>query len=242
LQVAYQAGPKSKPVYALEGASKGDCHSFCRTALTSFFFFAVAVAGSAIKWLRDSMGLINSASEINTLAGSVPSASGVYFVTAFSGLLAPYWDSDATGLLIGLTSYTTPAHVARATLEANAFQTRAVIDSMVLDAQSDLAHLKVDGGMTNGDLAMEVLADVGGFEVVRPEMRESTALGSALLAASAIGLFGWDISRPETLKEVNTARSTRFNPRTTEKQRADAWHGWQRAVDRSRSWFETTAE
>ncbi|KAH9026525.1 glycerol kinase [Lactarius pseudohatsudake] len=220
--VAYQAGPQSKPVYALEGA--------------------IAVAGSAIKWLRDSMGLIESAGQINTLAGSVPSSSGVYFVTAFSGLLAPYWDSDATGLLIGLTSYTTPAHVARATLEANAFQTRAVIDSMVLDAHSDLAHLKVDGGMTNGDLAMEVLADVGGFEVVRPEMRESTALGSALLAASAIGLFGWDISRPETLKEVNTARSTCFNPRTTEKQRAEAWHGWQRAVDRSRGWFETTAE
>ncbi|KAH9052574.1 glycerol kinase [Lactarius vividus] len=213
--VAYQPGPNSKPS---------------------------PLPGSAIKWLRDSMGLIESAGQINTLAGSVPSSSGVYFVTAFSGLLAPYWDSDATGLLIGLTSYTTPAHVARATLEANAFQTRAVIDSMVLDAHSDLAHLKVDGGMTNGDLAMEVLADVGGFEVVRPEMRESTALGSALLAASAIGLFGWDISRPETLKEVNTARSTCFNPRTTEKQRAEAWHGWQRAVDRSRGWFETTAE
>jgi glycerol kinase len=220
--VAYQAGPKSEPVYALEGA--------------------IAVAGSAIKWLRDSMGMIKSAGEINTLASSVPSTSGVYFVTAFSGLLAPYWDSNATGLLIGMTSYTTPAHVARATLEANAFQTRAVIESMTLDAHSDLAHLKVDGGMTNGDLAMEVLADVGGFEVVRPEMRESTALGSALLAASAIGLFGWDISRPETLKEVNTARSTRFNPRTTEKQRAEAWHGWQRAVDRSRGWFETTEE
>ena len=188
------------------------------------------------------MGLIKSASEINTLAGSVPSSSGVYFVTAFSGLLAPYWDSDATGLLIGLTSYTTPAHIARATLEANAYQTRAVMKSMMLDARTDLAHLKVDGGMTNGDLAMEVLADVTGFEVVRPEMRESTALGSALLAASAIGLFGWDISQPETLKEVNTARSARFNARTTKQQRLDAFHGWQRAVDRSRGWFETTAE
>ena len=89
---------------------------------------------------------------------------------------------------------------------------------------------------------MEVLADVGGFEVIRPEMRESTALGSALLAGSAIGLFGWDISRPETLKEVNTARNTRFNPRTTKQQRLEAYHGWQRAVERSRGWFETTAE
>ena len=188
------------------------------------------------------MGLIKSSPEVDTLAAKVPSTSGVYFVTAFSGLLAPYWDSTATGMLIGMTSYTTPAHIARATLEAIAFQTRAVIKSMTLDANSDLAHLKVDGGMTNGDVAMEVLADVGGFEVIRPEMRESTALGSALLAASAIGLFGWDISRPETLKEVNTARNTKFNPRMTEQERAEAYRGWQRAVERSRGWFETTEE
>lgn len=158
----------------------------------TFVCFIVAVAGSAIKWseppsnlghmhpysystplrLRDSIGLISSASHINTLAASVPSTSGVYFVTAFSGLLAPYWDSSATGLLIGLTSYTTPAHIARATIEANAFQTRAVIDSMKLDSKSDLKHLMVDGGMTNGDICMEILADIGGFDVIRPEMRE----------------------------------------------------------------------
>jgi glycerol kinase len=110
------------------------------------------------------MKMIKTADEINTLAGSVTSTSGVYFITAFSGLLAPYWDPGATGLLVGLTSYTTPAHIARATLEANAFQTRAVIDSlsMKLDSKSELAHLKVDGGMTNGDVAMEVLADMGG--------------------------------------------------------------------------------
>jgi glycerol kinase len=147
----------------------------------------VAVAGSAIKWLRDSMKIIKSADEINTLARSVTSTSGVYFVTAFSGLLAPYWDPGATGLLVGLTLYTTPAHIARATLEANAFQTRAVIDSMKLDSKSELSHLKVDSGMTNGDVAMEVLADVGGFEVARPETRESTALGSALLAGACLG-------------------------------------------------------
>jgi len=188
------------------------------------------------------MKMIKSADEINTLARSVPSTSGVYFVTAFSGLLAPYWDPGATGLLVGLTSYTTPAHVARATLEANAFQTHAVIESMKLDSKSELAHLMVDGGMTNGDLAMEVLADVGGFEVVRPEMRESTALGSALLAASAVGLFGWDITRPETLVDVNTARCTLFAPRTTPEERSRAWRGWQRAVERSRGWIETAEE
>ncbi|ETW78783.1 hypothetical protein HETIRDRAFT_459941 [Heterobasidion irregulare TC 32-1] len=217
--VAFQPGPGAKPVYALEGA--------------------IAVAGSAVKWLRDSMGLIASASQINDLAASVPSTGGVYFVTAFSGLLAPYWDPTATGLLVGLTSYTTPAHICRATLEANAFQTRAVIDSMQLDSKSDLKHLKVDGGMTNGDMCMDILADVGGFDVVRPEMRESTALGSALLAGSAIGLFGWDISKPETLGEVNTAGSKRFTPRIDQKQRNTMLTGWQRAVERSKAWEES---
>jgi glycerol kinase len=185
------------------------------------------------------MKMIKTADEINTLARSVTSTSGVYFVTAFSGLLAPYWDPGATGLLIGLTSYTTPAHIARATLEANAFQTRAVIDSMKLDSKSELAHLKVDGGMTNGDVVMEVLADVGGFEVARPEMRESTALGSALLAGAAIGLFGWDLARPETLARVNMARSTHFLPRLGEEERSEAWRGWLRAVNRSRGWIGT---
>jgi glycerol kinase len=187
------------------------------------------------------MKMIKTADEINTLAGSVTSTSGVYFVTAFSGLLAPYWDPGAMGLLVGLTSYTTPAHIARATLEANAFQTRAVIDSlsMKLDSKSELAHLKVDGGMTNDDVAMEVLADMGGFEVARPEVRESTTLGSALLAGAAIGLFGWDLARPETLASVNTARSTHLLPRLGEEERSEAWRGWLRAVDRSRGWIDT---
>ncbi|TFY80363.1 hypothetical protein EWM64_g3649 [Hericium alpestre] len=220
--IAYQAGPNAKPVYALEGA--------------------IAVAGSAVKWLRDSMRMIRTAEEINYLAGSVPTTSGVFFVTAFSGLLAPYWDPAATGLIIGMTSYTTPAHICRAALEANAFQTRAVIDSMKLDSKNDLKHLKVDGGMTNGDLCMQVLADIGGFEVIRPEMRESTALGSALLAGSAIGLFGWDITKPETLAEVNTAGSTPFIPTVTAADRDQRWDGWERAVERSRGWNVDCAE
>lgn len=136
------------------------------------------------------MKLISSADEVNTLAKQVTSTGGVYFVTAFSGLLAPYWDPGAAGMLIGessfiisessfndacltgLSSYTTPCHIARATLEANAFQTRAVVESMKLDSKVDLKHLKVDGGMTNGAVAMEVLADIGGFTVIRPDMRE----------------------------------------------------------------------
>ncbi|KAF8159582.1 glycerol kinase [Crassisporium funariophilum] len=214
--VAYQAGPGLKPVYALEGS--------------------IAVAGSAIKWLRDSMGLIKSAADVNTLAEKEPHTGGVYFVTAFSGLLAPYWDPGAAGLLIGVSQYTNPSHIARATLEANAFQTRAIIESMKLDSGTDLKHLKVDGGMTNGDLAMSILADIGGFSVVRPEMRESTALGSAICAGAAIKLFGWDLTKPETLNEVNTKGSREFTPALAEAERQKKWEGWQRAVERSKAW------
>ncbi|KAF5383719.1 hypothetical protein D9615_003580 [Tricholomella constricta] len=214
--IAYQAGPNAKPVYALEGS--------------------IAVAGSAVKWLRDTVNLIDSAAQVNDLAAKVPDAGGLYFVTAFSGLLAPYWDSGAAGLLIGISQYTNPSHIARATLEANGYQTRAIIESMKLDSGTDLKHLKVDGGMTNGDLAMSVLADVGGFSVIRPEMRESTALGSALLAGAAIKLFGWDLSKPETLAEVNTKGSREFVPHLAEDIRQKRWEGWQRAVERAKGW------
>jgi glycerol kinase len=118
------------------------------------------------------MGLIKKASEVNTLAAKEATTGGLYFVTAFNGLLAPYWDPGAAGLLIGISQYTNPSHIARATLEAIAYQTRAIIESMKLDSNKELKELKVDGGVTNGDLAMEILADIGGFGVVRPEMRE----------------------------------------------------------------------
>ncbi|KIY68901.1 glycerol kinase [Cylindrobasidium torrendii FP15055 ss-10] len=220
--VAYQAGPNAKPVYALEGST--------------------SVAGSAITWLRDRMKFIKSAKEVNALAASVPSTGGVYFVTAFSGLLAPYWDPGAAGMLIGLSQYTTPAHICRATLEANAFSTRAIIESMKRDSGVQLRHLKVDGGMTNGDLAMSILADLGGFSVVRPEMREATALGSAIMAGAAIRLFGWDLERPETLSEVNTAGSREFMPTMMDGEREEKWTKWQRAVERCKGWDEGVDE
>ncbi|OCH86959.1 actin-like ATPase domain-containing protein, partial [Obba rivulosa] len=221
--VNYQNGPGAKPVYALEGS--------------------IAVAGSTIKWhvglrLRDSMDMVKTTEEVSTLAASVSDTGGIYFVTALSGLLAPYWDPGAAGLIIGLTSYTTPAHLARATLEANAFQTREILESMKLDSKQELKNLKVDGGMTNGDMVMEILADVGGFTVVRPEMRESTALGSAILAGSAVGLFGWDIGKPESLAEVNTKGTRDFTPSMLHEEREKRWNGWRRAVERSRGWDE----
>lgn len=214
--IAYQPGPDAKPVYALEGS--------------------IAVAGSAIKWLRDTMGMVSSAAEVNDLAAKENDTGGIYFVTAFSGLLAPYWDPGAAGLLIGISQYTNPSHIARAVLEANAYQTRAIIESMKLDSGSDLKYLKVDGGMTNGDLAMQILADLGGFIVVRPEMRESTALGSALCAGAAIKLFGWDLNKPESLRKVNVKGSIEFNPSLFDFEREKKWAGWQRAIERSRGW------
>ncbi len=188
------------------------------------------------------MYLVTSAGEVNTLAAKVPDTGGLYFVTAFGGLFAPYWDTSATGMIIGMSLYTTPAHVARAVLEANAYMTRAVLDSMKSDTGISLKSLKVDGGMTNGDMVMNILADLSGADVVRPEMRESTALGSALLAGSAVGLFGWDISKPETLHEVNTAGSHVFKPQLSEEERERKWRGWQRAVERSRGWTEIDEE
>ena len=156
--------------YTLSKEAVSNLNNTMTVALT--FHDLVAVAGSAIKWLRDSMSIIQSAAEINTLAAKEEDTGGVYFVTAFSGLFAPYWDPTATGLMIGISQYTNPSHIARATLEANAFQTKAIIESMKLDSGQDLKNLKVDGGMTNGDLAMSILADIGGFDVVRPEMKE----------------------------------------------------------------------
>ncbi|KDQ06361.1 hypothetical protein BOTBODRAFT_39646 [Botryobasidium botryosum FD-172 SS1] len=214
--VAYRPGPNAKPVYALEGS--------------------IAVAGSAIKWLRDQIGIIKESADVSDLAERDPDTGGLYFVTAFSGLLAPYWDPAAGGMLIGLTQYTTSSHIARATLEAVAYQTRAIIEAMKLDSGVDLKHLKVDGGMTNGDLVMQIQADIGGFEVIRPEMRESTALGSALLAGSAIGLFGWDVTKPETLAQVNVRGNTSFSPQIGEEEREQRWLGWKKAVERSKGW------
>lgn len=135
-----------------------------------------------------------------------------------------------------MSSYTTPAHIARATLEANAFMTRAVVEAMKSDTGIELKHLKVDGGMTNGDMVMSIVADLAGSDVVRPEMRESTALGSAILAGSAIRLFGWDVSKPESLAEVNTAGSQVFKPSIDQAERDKRWKRWQKAVERSRGW------
>ncbi|CAD6889524.1 unnamed protein product [Tilletia controversa] len=214
--IAYKAGPNAPVHYALEGS--------------------IAVAGSAIKWLRDSVGIIREASEIGPLAAEVKDTGGVYFVTAFSGLFCPYWDDTAAGTIVGLTAYTDKRHLCRATIEATCYQTAAILNAMEKDSGVKLQNLQVDGGMTNSDEAMQIQADILGIAVERPEMRESTALGSALLAGSALNVFGWDLNKPETLSEVNTAGLQEFAPKIDDAERSRLMKGWERAVERSKGW------
>lgn len=143
--VAYKLGPQKEAIYALEGS--------------------IAVAGSAVKFLRDNLGLIENAAEVGELASQVKDTGGVYFVTAFSGLFAPYWRDDARGTIVGITNYTTKQHIARATLEAGCFQTRAILDAMFKESGTRLTSLKVDGGVSNSDVAMQLQADVLGIDV-----------------------------------------------------------------------------
>lgn len=201
-----------KPVYALEGS--------------------IAVAGSAIKWIRDQVGLIKEASEIGELADQVKDTGGVVFVTAFSGLFAPYWRDDARGTILGLTSYSTKQHLARATIEATCFQTKAILDAMDKDSGKPLSALKVDGGMTNSDVCMQIQSDIVGINVERPQMRESTALGSAIAAGIAVGVWK-DI---HSLKGVNDAGKTVFKPKNDEEDRKKRYAYWNRAVERAVGW------
>lgn len=211
--VGYQLGPKSKPIYALEGS--------------------IAVAGSAIKWTRDQLGLIQEANEIGVLASQVKNTGGVVFVTAFSGLFAPYWRDDARGTILGLTAYTTKQHVARATIEATCFQTKAILEAMDKDSGKPLSTLKVDGGMTNSDVCMQIQSDILGISVERPEMRESTALGSAIAAGLAIGIW----KSIDDLKDVNQAGKSEFKPLNDDADRTKRFKLWNRAVERSVGWL-----
>jgi glycerol kinase len=210
--VCYKLG-EADAVYALEGS--------------------IAVTGSAVQWLRDQLGIISAASEIETLASSVEDTGGAYFVPAFSGLFAPYWRSDARGAIVGLSRFHNRAHLARATLEAICFQTRAVLDAMVDDSGVQLGLLKVDGGATANNMLMQLQADVLGVPVVRPVVAETTALGAAYAAGLATGFW----------KDVNSLRQNwkadrRWEPRWSADQRETAYRGWQKAVERTLNWVD----
>lgn len=210
--VAYRFGT-APAVYALEGS--------------------IAVTGSAIQWLRDQLGIIKAAGDSEALAASVEDNGGVSFVPAFSGLFAPYWRSDARGVIVGLSRYNTGAHVARAALEAICYQSRDVVDAMVADADLDLRILRVDGGVTANELCMQIQADVLGVPVSRPVVAETTALGAAYAAGLAVGFWS-------TTDELvaNWNESKRWEPNSTQDDR-DAGHAqWKKAVDRTMGWVD----
>jgi len=210
--VAYQLGDAA-PVYALEGS--------------------IAVTGSAVQWLRDQLGIIAGAAEVETLAASVEDTGGVYFVPAFSGLFAPYWRSDARGAIVGLSRFNTNAHIARATLEAICYQSRDVVDAMAADSGVTLTCLKVDGGITANRLCMQLQADVLGVPVSKPVVPETTALGAAYAAGLATGFW----SGTAELRE-KWAEDERWEPRWSDVQRRDGYAGWHKAVERTLGWVD----
>ncbi|WP_017608408.1 glycerol kinase GlpK [Nocardiopsis xinjiangensis] len=210
--MGYKLGDEDA-VYALEGS--------------------IAVTGSLVQWLRDNLGLISTAPEIETLARTVDDNGGSYIVPAFSGLFAPHWRSDARGVLAGLTGYVNKGHIARAALEATAWQTREVVDAMNADSAIDLTTLKVDGGMTANNLLMQILSNVLGAEVVRPMVAETTCLGAAYAAGLAIGYWP-DL---ETLR-ANWHKAAEWNAEMDSAKREHEYHNWKKAVERTLDWVE----
>ncbi len=192
---------------------------------------SVFIAGAAIQWLRDGLGLIAKAADIDALAGSVPDAGGVHFVPALSGLGAPYWDPHARGAIVGITRGTTRAHLARATLDAIAFQSAELIEAMAADSAIALRELRVDGGATASNLLMQIQADLLGVPVVRPRVTETTALGAAYLAGLAAGFW-----KDEDEIAALWSRERVFEPALAREAAAARLGEWKRAVERSRDW------
>jgi len=210
--LGYKLGD-DEPHYALEGS--------------------IAVTGSLIQWLRDNLGMISSAPEIEKLAKTVDDNGGAYFVPAFSGLFAPYWRSDARGALVGLTRFVNKGHIARAALEATAFQTREVLDAVNADSGVPLEELKVDGGMIANDLLMQFQADILGVPVVRPVVAETTALGAAYAAGLAVGFWnGLDDLRQ------NWQEDRRWEPSMDEQERERTYRNWKKAVTKTFDWVD----
>jgi glycerol kinase len=198
---------------------------------------AVAIAGAAVQWLRDNLGLIARAEETEAIAGSVEDAAGVYFVPAFSGLFAPHWDMDARGVIVGLTRFASRAHLVRATLEAICYQTREVLEAMERDTGVPLEVLRVDGGASRNNVLMQLQADILGVPVVRPAVSETTALGAAYAAGLAAGV--WDSLHA---LRAHWAADRTFAPRWTAERREAGYAGWKRAVDRARGWLTGQAD
>ena len=194
---------------------------------------SIAITGALVQWLRDNLGMITSSAEVEALAKTVDDNGGVYFVPAFSGLFAPYWKSDARGVIAGLTRYVNKGHIARAVLEATAWQTREVLDAMNADSGVPLTALKVDGGMVFNDLLMQFQADVLGVPVIRPKVAETTALGAAYAAGLATGYW----AEVEDLR-ANWAKDAEWHPKMDEATRAADLKQWKKAVTRTFDWVD----
>ncbi|QIZ34608.1 glycerol kinase GlpK [Saccharopolyspora sp. ASAGF58] len=192
---------------------------------------SIAVTGSLVQWLRDNLGIIATAPEIEQLARSVDDNGGAYFVPAFSGLFAPHWRSDARGAIVGLTRYVNRGHLARAVLEATAFQTREVIEAMNADSGVPLKSLKVDGGMVVNELLMQFQADILGVPVIRPVVAETTALGAAYAAGLAVGFW----TSEEDIRS-NWAKDKQWDPQMPKELREKQYHQWQKAVTKTFDW------
>jgi glycerol kinase len=210
--VAYQLGAEA-PCYALEGS--------------------IAITGALVQWLRDNLGLIRTSGEIETLAREVEDNGGVFFVPAFSGLYAPHWKASARGVIVGLTRYANRGHLARAGLEACAYQTREVLAAMERDSGTALRELRVDGGMVVNDLLMQFQADILNVPVVRPSVSETTALGAAYAAGLAVGFW----KSLDDLME-NWQVDKRWRPQMEEPERARLYRTWQKAISRSLDWVD----
>jgi glycerol kinase len=210
--LAYQASGQPA-VYCLEGS--------------------IAIAGALVQWVRDNLGLIKESREIEGLAQTVEDNGGIYFVPAFSGLFAPYWRSDARGAIVGLTRYVNKGHLARAVLEANAYQTRDIVEAMNQDSGVKLNKLKVDGGMVYNNLLMQFLSDTLNVPVIRPKVTETTALGAAYAAGLAVG-FWPDLAQ---LCE-NWAEDYTWMPSMASEVREKGYHNWKKAVERTFNWIE----
>jgi glycerol kinase len=194
---------------------------------------SIAITGALVQWLRDNIGLIKTSAEIEDLARTVEDNGGVYFVPAFSGLFAPYWRSDARGVIAGLTRYVNKGHIARATLEATAWQTKEVVDAMNADSGVELTSLKVDGGMVYNELLMQFQADVLGVPVIRPTVAETTSLGAAYAAGLAVGFW----SEVEDLRK-NWGKDKEWDPQMPREEVEREYRFWKKAVQRTMDWVE----
>ncbi|HQK43247.1 MAG TPA: FGGY-family carbohydrate kinase, partial [Anaerolineaceae bacterium] len=210
--LGYKIG-KEPAVYALEGS--------------------IAITGALVQWIRDNLKMIQKSSDIEELAKTVDDAGGIYFVPAFSGLYAPYWKSDARGAIVGLTRYVAAGHLARAVLEATAYQTREVLDAMNLDSGVELKALKVDGGMVFNETLMQFQSDILGVPVIRPTVAETTALGAAYAAGLAVGFW----QKVDDLR-INWGKDKEWEPKMDAETRAKLYKGWKKAVTRTFDWVE----